>query len=127
MLLIAQLLKKNLRLTNSIEPDHLIYADRNMIRSVLQNLVTNAIKFSEQEKTITISSKDLGDQIQVSIKDNGIGLSEDDLNKLFRIDVHFSNKGTADEKGTGIGLILCKEQIDLNGGKIEQKVNRAKE
>jgi PAS domain S-box-containing protein len=118
LLLKSQLLKKNLEIVNSSDSGHFIYADRNMIRSVLQNLITNAIKFSEAGKTIIISSKALKDQIQVSVKDNGIGLSKEDLNKLFRIDVYFSNKGTADENGTGIGLILCKEQVDLNGGKI---------
>ena len=110
----------------SIEiPDTLIkndvMCDTNMIHTVIRNLVSNAIKFSFTDSTIKVSVTDYNmdsNYIQVSVKDSGVGISEDDINKLFRIDKKLTTEGTAQETGTGLGLILCKEFIDKHNCKI---------
>jgi len=98
--------------------NYLIRADENMIRAVLQNLISNAIKFSHHGSSIMIESECIDDFIKLSVIDNGIGISSSVLNDLFRIDNHHTTTGTANEKGTGLGLVLCKEMVELNGGKI---------
>ena len=101
------------------------YSDYNMINTVLSNLISNAIKFTNINGKITLNAIEKENNIQILIKDNGVGLSEKDINKLFKIDIHHSTKGTNNESGTGLGLILCYEFIKLNNGKIwvESKVS----
>jgi len=94
------------------------YADKNMIEMVIRNLITNAIKFTPQNGKIWISLTENNDHLQVEIHDNGIGISAANQLKLFRIDSNFSNKGTNGEEGTGLGLIICKEFIEKNNGRI---------
>jgi len=89
-----------------------------MISTVVRNLVDNAIKFTGKDKRVEISMKEEDHTITVMVNDQGVGISEEDLNKLFRIDVKFKSKGTSGEKGTGLGLILCKEFVEKNGGKM---------
>lgn len=115
---------KNIFISNTIGPGQLVFADRNMIGSVLQNLIANAIKFSREGGTITVSSQSAGEFIEVSISDTGVGISDEDIEKLFRIEVNYSTPGTHNEKGSGLGLILCKELIEQNGGSI--RVNSKK-
>lgn len=106
-------------------PDNLYcYADKNMVTSVIRNLISNGIKFTEGGGSVTVTAFEEGDSCRVSVIDTGIGMSEDELSKIFRIDSNFSRKGTANEKGTGIGLLLCKEFIEKNGGEltVESKV-----
>jgi len=107
-----------LQLHTYIPQSSFIYADMNMIHSVLQNLVSNSIKFTKDSGSIAISSEEKSDFIEVTVADNGIGISENDLLKLFKLDVHFSKKGTKDESGTGLGLLLCKELVEKHGGAI---------
>ncbi len=96
-----------------------VFADSNMLLSVLHNLISNAIKFTYKEGEIKIViEKESNDYAKVSVIDNGIGLTEKSIEKLFRYDKHFLNKGTAGESGTGLGLILCKDFVEKNGGKI---------
>ena len=95
------------------------WADYNMVQTVLRNLLQNAIKFTPQNGKITISTKDQGKFIEVSIADTGVGMSKEYLTKLFKIESAFSLKGTNDEEGTGMGLLLCKEFIEKNGGNIK--------
>jgi PAS domain S-box-containing protein len=95
-----------------------VYADKNMIRSVIQNLVSNAIKFSRQEELITVTAQPQGNDILVSIIDRGVGMSEEKLKSLFQINRHHSTPGTNNELGTGLGLILCKELVEMNKGRI---------
>lgn len=110
--------KKNINLVNNVSKNTTIFADKNTINSVLQNLITNALKFTKSLGEVRVEAT-LNDQFYlVSVKDNGIGMSEDVLEKLFKIDEHHTTFGTANEKGTGLGLILCKELIEMNGGKI---------
>lgn len=97
---------------------HIVYADTEMIRTVLRNLITNAIKFTPRGGTISISNFEKDNTIITSISDTGIGMSEEKLNSLFKIDKTFSAKGTENETGTGLGLILCHEFITMNNGKI---------
>jgi len=92
--------------------------DREMIKTVLRNLITNAIKFTFPKGTITIKSEKVENDILFTISDTGIGIEQKHIDKLFRIDSKLSKKGTAEESGTGLGLILCKEFIDKHKGKI---------
>jgi signal transduction histidine kinase len=117
-LLRGNALKKNIRFTYSSSPGLMVNADKNMIRSVLQNLISNALKFTSGNGEVSISSIETDNFIEVIVRDTGIGMSPDDLNKLFRIDVSFTRKGTSQEVGTGLGLILCKELLQKNRGNI---------
>ncbi len=94
------------------------YADRPMISSVIQNLITNAIKFSHPDSVIVIKSEMDGDFIKVSVSDSGVGIPDEMKDKLFRIDAKTTTKGTGGEKGAGVGLILTDEIIRKNGGEI---------
>jgi PAS domain S-box-containing protein len=111
--------QKGITLTAEITTDQNIYADWNMIETVLRNLISNAIKFTNESGTIIIKAADTeNDMVEFSVKDSGIGMDKDSLSKLFRIDAHHTTLGTKNEKGTGLGLILCKELIEINNGKI---------
>ena len=95
-----------------------IIADEAMISTVLRNLISNAIKFTNPEGEIIISVEKNYNELLVAISDNGVGIMPDILAKLFRIDESYSTSGTQNEKGTGLGLILCKEFIEKHNGKI---------
>ena len=89
-----------------------------MLKTILQNLVSNAIKFTRPEGTIEITATPNHSSVEISVNDNGIGISDENKNKLFRLDSNVSTYGTADEKGSGLGLVLCKEFIEKHGGNI---------
>lgn len=95
-----------------------VYADSNMLQIILRNLISNAIKFSNTGGTINIYVEQDHDLIEVTIADNGIGIDKDGQNKLFRIENNYTTIGTANEKGSGLGLILCKEFVEMHNGKI---------
>ncbi|EKD32645.1 MAG: Sensor protein [uncultured bacterium] len=100
-------------------PSHFpIFADRAMMSTVLRNLISNAIKFTNPGGKITISAEGKEKGLIVKICDSGVGISKSNIGKLFQIDKSFSTQGTANEKGTGLGLILCKEFIEKHNGKI---------
>lgn len=109
---------KNLTFSNLIKEDTIVYADENFIFTVIRNLISNATKFSNQDGQVIIKSNVFGDFTEISVEDNGIGMTEEEMKMLFRIDVHHTKLGTHKEKGTGLGLILCKEYIEKSGGKI---------
>jgi len=110
--------KKNIVISADI-PEHLqVFADINMITTVIRNLLSNAIKFTYEKGSIKISAQDTGKFIEITVADTGVGIEPEDIKKLFRIDADFSTPGTANEKGTGLGLILCKEFIAKNNGDI---------
>jgi len=109
---------KNITLVGNVPKNTFICVDNNMIHSVMQNLVSNALKFTREGGTVEILTRDEGEFVEVTVADNGIGIKESDLWKLFRIDVQHTTQGTAKEKGTGLGLILCKELIEKHGGNI---------
>jgi len=95
-----------------------VFADIDMLKTVLRNLVSNAIKFTNNGGAIKISAKQTHSEITISVSDNGIGIESDDLTKLFDISQVLTTTGTAKETGTGLGLLLCKEFVEKHGGKI---------
>lgn len=108
--------KKNLQLISFVPQRSYVFGDMNMLNSVLQNLVSNAVKFTNEFGVISISSAEKNDYMEITVADNGVGIKEKDLSKLFKIEEHFSTKGTKDESGTGLGLLLCKELVEKHGG-----------
>ncbi len=109
---------KNISLDVNIIDDINVFADKYMIGTVLRNLISNSIKFTKPGGQITINAVKTGNVAEVSVEDNGIGISEENQAKIFRIDAQFRRDGTEMEKGTGLGLILCKEFIEKNNGTI---------
>jgi len=110
--------KKKITITNLIPEDNVIFADKHVVSTLLRNLISNAIKFTNIGGEVIISSEIVNKEIVISVKDNGKGISEEDIQKLFKIDQEFSTKGTENESGTGLGLILCKELITQSNGEI---------
>jgi len=110
---------KNIDLINRIEKNQFVVADEQMLQSVFQNLLSNSIKFTDSGGKVIIDSDFTGKDYSIIVKDTGVGISKEDLENLFRIDVNSSTRGTNNESGSGIGLILCKEFIEKNGGKLE--------
>ena len=102
------------------------FGDRDMLNTVLRNLLNNAIKFSSRGERVEIVLKDIKTSWEISVIDQGMGIAKEHLDKLFRIEAKVKTDGTAGEKGTGLGLIICKEFVEKNGGKIsvESKVNQ---
>ena len=112
--------KKNIQLIDQIEEGIKVYADINMITSVIQNLVSNALKFTPTDGTgrVIIHANESEAGVHISVRDTGLGMSRAQMDQLFQQSVTVSIKGTAGEKGTGLGLVLCKRFIDLNHGQI---------
>lgn len=109
---------KQITLKYSVQDSLSVYADYNMLNTVMRNLVSNAIKFTEPQGEIAMSAVHGEGQVTVSIADTGVGVPPEKIEKLFQIDEKFQRDGTAGEKGTGLGLILCKEFIEKHGGGI---------
>jgi two-component system, sensor histidine kinase LadS len=114
--------KKVISLCNYLEKDAQVYADIDQVRTVLRNLVSNAIKFSHQKGKVHIFQNNHHEVsssfIIIGVRDTGVGMSVSQREKLFKTETHFTTRGTQNEKGTGLGLLLCKEFIEKNGGKI---------
>jgi len=109
--------QKGIKLENKVNVNTLVLADRDMIEVVMRNLITNAIKFSKEGDVVVISSKSQEGVITTCVADNGMGIPNEAIGKLFGKHV-FSTRGTLNEKGTGLGLILCRDFIQMNGGLI---------
>jgi signal transduction histidine kinase len=109
---------KGIQILIPIDKKLRIYADSNMLNCVFRNLIANAIKFTNPGGVITIDAIQREDQVEVRVKDNGIGMNELTLNRLFQLDNYHTTTGTSNEKGNGLGLILCKEFVETNGGAI---------
>jgi signal transduction histidine kinase len=119
MALFANRLKeKNISLAIRISHSHIVVADQNMVDFVFRNVISNAIKFTKKKGEIVVDSEQIGRRIQVSVRDNGIGISEENQKKLFQETEQHSSYGTANEKGTGLGLLLSKEFVTKNHGEI---------
>ena len=103
-------------------------SDRNMIATVFRNLISNAIKYTHKNGSIVISSKIQQENnfIEISVMDTGVGIPKDKIDDLFRLDKDMLSKGTENESGTGLGLVLCKEFVEKHGGKIwvKSEVNK---
>jgi signal transduction histidine kinase len=89
-----------------------------MIKTVLRNLISNAIKFTNSKGKIDLTALQNNNFIEIAVSDNGVGMSNETRKKLFDISTNITTKGTANEKGSGLGLILCKEFVEKHGGKI---------
>ncbi len=110
---------KKISIQNLLSPELVCKLDNYMIDTVIRNLLSNAIKFTHENGTITFSATIINDSIEIKVSDTGIGMSQTNIDQLFRIDIkHNSQDGTNGEKGTGLGLILCKEFIEKHDGKI---------
>jgi PAS domain S-box-containing protein len=111
--------KRNIKLINNLKDGLSVFVDMDMINTVIRNLISNAIKFNVDGGTIEINALQKNNMIEIEIKDTGIGLTDEDIEKLFRIDIKNTSIGSGNkEKGTGIGLIICKEFVEKNGGQI---------
>jgi|GEM_PF-3471641 len=110
--------RKNLTFVNLLNQDHYVEVDNNLISMVFRNLINNSIKFTPRNGKIEIESYDIGDFIRVDIRDNGVGIDKDDLPKLFRKDIKFTTLGTEGEEGTGLGLLVAREYIQMHGGEL---------
>ena len=109
---------KDLSFMNYVSEKTIIYADKNMVDLIIRNLVANAIKFCRKTDTILIKAEETAnDFLIIRVADTGIGMSAESRSKIFR-EANFTTLGTHKEKGTGIGLKLCKEFVEANGGKI---------
>lgn len=109
---------KKIRIVSTIGKESSFFADYDTVSTVIRNLISNAIKYTEQEGLITIGAYDQGNKVVIKITDNGVGIEKKNLDKLFKIEENFSTKGTKQEAGTGLGLIVCKEFVELNRGEI---------
>jgi signal transduction histidine kinase/ligand-binding sensor domain-containing protein len=110
---------KNIEIKCSLPDNLTITADKNMIKTILRNLISNAIKFTQSNGKIEVKVLINNKKVEISVTDSGIGMTKETLAKLFRIDSNLSTPGTEKEKGTGLGLLLCKEFIEKHCGKIE--------
>jgi len=121
-LLYDEIAKQKSIAIKKVLPDNLtVFADKSMINTVFRNLISNAVKFTNPGGEIIISAEKKQNEIIFSVTDNGVGISKNSIDNLFRIDKSFSTTGTNNEKGTGLGLILCKEFIERSNGKIWAK------
>jgi signal transduction histidine kinase len=104
--------KKRITLKNTVEDEVFVFADFNMVDTIIRNLVSNAIKFTEPGGAVTVSAQHHERFLEIAVADTGIGIEEEYLPTMFRIDTRYKRMGTADEEGSGLGLILCKEFVD---------------
>lgn len=110
---------KEIEFSNTVSEDIQVYADENMLKSIIRNLATNALKFTSKGGKITIVATSGNDNgVEVSIMDTGIGMNNDMLDKLFRLDEYTSRTGTDGESSTGLGLLICKDFVEKHGGEI---------
>jgi signal transduction histidine kinase len=110
--------KKKISLNITCEDELIIFGDENMIYVTLRNLVSNALKFSEEGSPVTISCVRSNGHAEINVIDSGIGMSQEYLKKVLSMDQPLLKKGTSNEKGTGLGLLLCKKFIEMNKGEI---------
>jgi PAS domain S-box-containing protein len=109
---------KNITVYYSVADNINVYADIDMLKTIILNLVSNAIKFSNRGGRININAEQNPGNVIISVSDNGVGITQDNLAKLFDISEVITTKGTAKETGTGLGLLLCREFVEKHGGKI---------
>ena len=117
---------KEIRISTNISDDILVFADSNMLLTILRNLVSNGVKFTKKGGQVIISAETLDNFTIISIEDSGIGMTPDMVNDLFRLDVNTSRKGTDGESSTGLGLIICKDFVEKHSGTmwVESEVGK---
>jgi len=119
VLINASAVRKKIKITDTIQAYIMVCVDLNMLRSILRNLLFNAVKFTDEGGEVTISSiTSVNNMVEVSVEDTGIGMSDELIGTLFTLDKNISRPGTAGEPSTGLGLIICKEFIEKHGGEI---------
>lgn len=109
---------KQIALFSDFSRDVIVKADKNMLSTILRNLLTNAIKFTPNGGSVTVSSRINHKKVTVSVSDTGVGMNAEELERLFKLDGGLKTEGTANESGTGLGLILCQEFMSLHKSKI---------
>ncbi|MBN2347221.1 MAG: hybrid sensor histidine kinase/response regulator [Bacteroidales bacterium] len=109
---------KNIKIVNQVNKNTIIFADENMVNTILRNLLSNAIKFTNNKGKVKIYAGNEGEFVTITVADNGLGMSKESIQQLFKLDKSHSTLGTKKETGTGLGLILCKEFVELNRGEI---------
>lgn len=109
---------KQITINNNVNPNHFIVGDDNLLRSLFHNLISNAIKFTNNYGEININSFEKDEKIFFEVVDNGIGISSDNIEKIFKFDSSLTTVGTNNERGTGLGLVLCKEIVNAHKGNI---------
>lgn len=112
---------KQIEMRNNVPADVFVFADNNMIKTVLRNILSNAIKFTPVEGIIQINAKPGKNKVTIEIEDNGNGISKEDIKKILNPNEHFSKLGTEKEPGTGLGLVLCQNFVQKNGGVLKIK------
>lgn len=112
---------KEITLIKRIQEYDNLYADKNMLKTILRNLISNAIKFTHKKGTVEINTQIKENVYQTTVSDTGIGISSDRLEEIFKVATNSSTTGTFDEKGTGLGLLICKEFVEKHGGSIQVK------
>ena len=117
-LLSSMAYQKQIQLNNHVDEGCMAFADMNMVNLVIRNLLSNALKFTSENGSVNIITEDDENEITVMVIDNGIGISEAKQETIFTAHAQNSTKGTANEKGTGLGLMLCKEFVEKNGGRL---------
>jgi PAS domain S-box-containing protein len=110
--------KKNIEVKTEFNHKNIAIADLNMVKTIIRNLISNAIKFSQKDGKIMVKTSDIKNYIQINIIDFGVGIAPENIDKLFDISQNFTTKGTLKEKGSGLGLILCKDFIEKNKGQL---------
>jgi signal transduction histidine kinase len=117
---------KNIQINNEVGDQPLVWGDKNMTATVLRNLLTNAVKFTPEKGIITISSQQKEKMLEISVQDTGVGISDEDLPRLFNLHQKLSKEGTNKEKGTGLGLIICKDFVEKQGGTLQVESRHGK-
>lgn len=112
---------KNISINSAVPEEMSIYADNNMLKTVLRNLLSNAIKFTNKDGSIIVKAEYKQNNAIVTVSDNGIGINSEDIGKLWNFAKPFTTQGTENESGTGLGLVICKEFVEKHGGKISVK------
>lgn len=125
-ILIEKANSKMIAIINYIPGNLIVWADKDMLKTILRNLISNALKFTPTNGKVEIKAALMNDELEISITDNGIGIKPDEISKIFKIGSSFSKRGTENEKGTGLGLLLCKEFVEKHNGqiKVESQVGK---
>jgi len=114
----AQAVSKDIKIKTNLTPTTFVYADKNMVNTIFRNLISNAVKFTNEKGVIEINTIKSKNEVEIYVNDNGVGISNEDLGNLFKLDAKKTSVGTANEQGSGLGLLLCKEFVEKNGGVI---------
>jgi signal transduction histidine kinase len=119
------LMKKSLLFENEVSENSIVFADEEMLKTILRNLIGNAIKFSNMEGKIIVSSIFKPEGTEITVTDFGIGISKQNIEKLYQFNSQYITIGTENEKGSGLGLIICRDMIEKHGGylRIESELN----